>query len=176
MSYFMLCSLQSASLELHAPKLTETQMEKDDNAIYSTLTVPDLPIKYRSQKGSRKEIRLRTVRRWGRESTSETWHKKKGLSAWAVSLCLLILIPCCSMADIETGYWIDRETVKILLPEQQSIRNRVGQETQTSTEPAELLQTGAEVSSLPELQQTAAGKPSALTRRETLACISSIYF
>lgn len=53
---------------------------------------------------------------------------------------------------------------------------RVGRETQTSTEPAELLQTGAEVSSAPELQQTAAGKPSASARRETLACITSIYF
>lgn len=80
------------------------------------------------------------------------------------------------MAHIERGYWTDRETVEILLPKQQSIRSRAGQETQTSTEPAKLPQTGAEVSSLPELQQTAAGKPSASTRRETLACITSIYF
>lgn len=36
-------------------------MEKDDSAIYSRPPVPDLPIKYRSQKGSGKEIRLRTV-------------------------------------------------------------------------------------------------------------------
>lgn len=78
------------------------------------------------------------------------------------------------MADIETGYWTDRETVEILLPVLHSIR--VGQETQTSTEPAELLQTGAEVPSLPELQQTAAGEPSASTRRETHACITSSIF
>ncbi|KAI9529672.1 hypothetical protein NQZ68_007910 [Dissostichus eleginoides] len=34
----------------------------------------------------------------------------------------------------------------------------------------------AEGWSLPELQQTAAGEPNASTRRETHACITSIYF
>lgn len=33
------------------------------------------------------------------------------------------------MADIETGYWTDRETAEILLLDQRSIRSRAGQKT-----------------------------------------------
>lgn len=144
--------------------------------IYAWILLPLSLSITRTQAGSKwggkeagKEIKLRAVRRWGGESTSETWHTKEGSQRLS---CLFM-----SLENINSALFYGRHRIVPLNrqrnPDQEQ---RVGRETQTSTEPAELLQTGAEVSSAPELQQTAAGKPSASARRETLACITSIYF
>lgn len=80
-------SSQSASLALHAPKLTP-------NGKKMTMQfTPNHPcqiclLSTEVKEERRKEIRLRTVKQQSRESASETWHTKKSLSTWAQSLCL----------------------------------------------------------------------------------------
>lgn len=77
------------------------------------------------------------------------------------------------MANIETGYWTDSETVEFppSAAEYQSWAANADKHG-ASRAPADRGRGFIP----PELQQTAAGEPSASTRRETCAYIISVYF